>query len=85
MVGDRKDQTLREFAIVLLSNLSEADCVAARAIALQKGAIANLIGFLEVSFHRSQFEIMTSQKFNETHRTKPVERPSRQGWGPSAS
>ncbi|XP_039262266.2 AT-rich interactive domain-containing protein 1A-like isoform X1 [Styela clava] len=46
MVGNRKDQMLREFAIVLLSNFSEVES-AARAIALQSGAISNLLSFLE--------------------------------------
>jgi len=46
---DRKDQTLREFAVVLLSNLSSGDVTAARAIALQKGSLCGLLSFLEVS------------------------------------
>nr|XP_018669930.1 AT-rich interactive domain-containing protein 1A-like isoform X1 [Ciona intestinalis] len=47
LICDRKDQTLREFAIVLIANLAGGDTVAARAIALQKGAISGLISFLE--------------------------------------
>lgn len=46
MVGNRKDQMLREFAIVLLSNFSAVES-ASRAIALQSGAISNLLSFLE--------------------------------------
>lgn len=47
LICDRKDQTLREFAIVLLSNLASGDVIAARAIALQKASISGLIAFLE--------------------------------------
>ncbi|XP_076818365.1 AT-rich interactive domain-containing protein 1A-like isoform X2 [Clavelina lepadiformis] len=47
LICDRRDPTLREFAIVLLSNLSMGESVAARAIALQSGAISSLIAFLE--------------------------------------
>lgn len=49
LICDRKNQTLREFAIVLLSNLASGDVVAARAIALQKASISGLIAFLEVN------------------------------------
>jgi len=47
LICDRKNQTLREFAIVLLSNLASGDVIAARAIALQKASISGLIAFLE--------------------------------------
>uniref|UniRef100_H2ZG54 SWI/SNF-like complex subunit BAF250 C-terminal domain-containing protein n=1 Tax=Ciona savignyi TaxID=51511 RepID=H2ZG54_CIOSA len=47
LICDRKDQMLREFAVVLLANLAGGDYVAARAIALHKGAISGLISFLE--------------------------------------
>ena len=39
---------MREFSIVLLSNLSRGDPSAARIIALNGAAISNLISFLEV-------------------------------------
>ena len=50
LICDRKDQTLREFSIVLLSNLASGDVIAARAIALQKASISGLISFLEVIY-----------------------------------
>ena len=50
----RKDQELREFAIVILSNLFRFDAKAARIAALQPGAISCLIVFLEVSTSGSE-------------------------------
>nr|CAB3222863.1 AT-rich interactive domain-containing protein 1A-like [Phallusia mammillata] len=49
LLCDRKEQTMREFAVVLLCNLSSGDVTAARAIALQKGSLSGLISFLEES------------------------------------
>lgn len=42
-----EDQVLREFSVVLLSNLSQADSAVARAIALQGAAIPLLLTFVE--------------------------------------
>ncbi|XP_038823939.1 AT-rich interactive domain-containing protein 1B-like isoform X2 [Salvelinus namaycush] len=46
-VGERKSQVCREMAVAVLSNLAQGDPTAARAIALQKGSVGILIGFLE--------------------------------------
>lgn len=46
-VGERKIQVCREMAMAVLSHLAQGDPTAARAIALQKGSVATLIGFLE--------------------------------------
>eukprot|EP00063_Salmo_salar_P085499 XP_014060334.1 PREDICTED: AT-rich interactive domain-containing protein 1B isoform X3 [Salmo salar] len=46
-VGERKSQVCREMAVAVLSNLAQGDPTAARAIALQKGSVGTLIGFLE--------------------------------------
>ncbi|KAG7460618.1 hypothetical protein MATL_G00200640 [Megalops atlanticus] len=48
-VGDRRNQVCREMAVAALSNMALGDALAARAIALQKGSIGNLVGFLEDS------------------------------------
>ncbi|KAJ8270971.1 hypothetical protein GJAV_G00121320 [Gymnothorax javanicus] len=48
-VGDRRNQVCREMAVAVLSNMALGEGLAARAIALQKGSIGNLIGFLEDS------------------------------------
>ncbi|KAJ6215900.1 hypothetical protein RDWZM_010400 [Blomia tropicalis] len=46
-LGRHEEQTIREFAIVLLSNLSGADPATSRAIALTNGTIGSLITFIE--------------------------------------
>ncbi|XP_057211198.1 AT-rich interactive domain-containing protein 1A isoform X1 [Triplophysa rosa] len=56
MVGDRKVPVCREMAVVLLANLAQGDSVAARAIAVQKGSVGNLLGFLEDSLAATQFQ-----------------------------
>ncbi|XP_048057952.1 AT-rich interactive domain-containing protein 1A isoform X3 [Megalobrama amblycephala] len=56
MVGDRKVPVCREMAVVLLANLAQGDNVAARAIAVQKGSVGNLLGFLEDSLAATQFQ-----------------------------
>ncbi|KAJ8356125.1 hypothetical protein SKAU_G00189190 [Synaphobranchus kaupii] len=48
-VGERRNQVSREMAVAILSNMALGDGLAARAIALQKGSISNLISFLEDS------------------------------------
>ncbi|TSO05451.1 AT-rich interactive domain-containing protein 1A [Bagarius yarrelli] len=56
LVGDRKVPVCREMAVVLLANLAQGDSMAARAIAVQKGSIGNLLGFLEDSLAATQFQ-----------------------------
>lgn len=56
LVGDRKIPVCREMAVVLLANLAQGDSLAARAIAVQKGSIGNLLGFLEDSLAATQFQ-----------------------------
>ncbi|XP_041034668.1 AT-rich interactive domain-containing protein 1B isoform X2 [Carcharodon carcharias] len=46
-VGDRRISVCREMSVALLSNFAQGDTLVARAIAVQKGSISNLIGFLE--------------------------------------
>ncbi|XP_055928319.1 AT-rich interactive domain-containing protein 1A-like isoform X2 [Argiope bruennichi] len=55
-----QDQILREFAVVLLSNISETDTVAARTIAEQSCCIAYLIAFIEEA-EANAFQIASSQ------------------------
>ncbi len=56
MVGDRKVPVCREMAVVLLANLAQGDSITARAIAVQKGSVGNLLGFLEDSLAATQFQ-----------------------------
>lgn len=51
MLSRSEEQTLREFALVLLVNLSSADTGIARAVALTGNAIPQLISFVEQSEH----------------------------------
>ncbi|XP_069827632.1 AT-rich interactive domain-containing protein 1A [Dendropsophus ebraccatus] len=55
-LSDRKNHVCREMAVVLLANLAQGDSLAARAIALHKGSIGNLLGFLEDSLAATQFQ-----------------------------
>ncbi|XP_072316369.1 AT-rich interactive domain-containing protein 1A isoform X1 [Eucyclogobius newberryi] len=56
LIGDRKVAVCREMAVVLLANLAQGDTLAARAIALQKGSVGNLLGFLEDSLAATQLQ-----------------------------
>ena len=56
LVGDRRIAVCREMAVVLLANLAQGDGVAARAIAIQKGSVGNLLGFLEDSLAATQLQ-----------------------------
>ncbi len=56
MVGDRKVPVCREMAVVLLANLAQGDSITARAIAVQKSSVGNLLGFLEDSLAATQFQ-----------------------------
>ncbi|XP_061772090.1 AT-rich interactive domain-containing protein 1A isoform X1 [Nerophis ophidion] len=55
-IGERKVAVCREMAVVLLANLAQGDTLAARAIAVQKGSVGNLLGFLEDSLAATQFQ-----------------------------
>lgn len=55
-----QDEIVREFALILLSNISEADSVAARTIAEQSHSIAYLIAFIEEA-EANAFQIAISQ------------------------
>lgn len=56
LIGDRKVAVCREMAVVLLANLAQGDAVAARAVAVQKGSVGNLLGFLEDSLAATQLQ-----------------------------
>lgn len=56
LVGERKVPVCREMAVVLLANLAQGDSMAARAIAMQKASVGNLLGFLEDSLAATQFQ-----------------------------
>ncbi|XP_018118573.1 AT-rich interactive domain-containing protein 1B isoform X3 [Xenopus laevis] len=65
-IGDRKNPVCREMSVALLSNLAQGDTLVARAIAVQKGSIANLISFLEdgatmAQYQQSQHNLMHMQ------------------------
>uniref|UniRef100_A0A3B5N024 AT-rich interactive domain 1B n=1 Tax=Xiphophorus couchianus TaxID=32473 RepID=A0A3B5N024_9TELE len=56
LVGERRSQVCREMAVAVLSNLARGDATAARAVALQKGSVGTLIGFLEDSLAVAQYQ-----------------------------
>lgn len=56
LIGDRKVAVCREMAVVLLANLAQGDTMAARAVALQKGSVGTLLGFLEDSLAATQLQ-----------------------------
>lgn len=56
LIGDRKIAVCREMAVVLLANLAQGDTMAARAIAVQKGSVGTLLGFLEDSLAATQLQ-----------------------------
>ncbi|XP_017272329.1 AT-rich interactive domain-containing protein 1B isoform X2 [Kryptolebias marmoratus] len=55
-VGQRKAQVYREMAVAVLSHLAQGDPTAARAIALQKGCVGNLVAFLEDGVSMAQYQ-----------------------------
>ena len=55
LVGDRRSPVCREMAVAALSNLAQGEASAARALALQKGAVGTLIGFLEDGVAAAQY------------------------------
>ncbi|XP_026196401.1 AT-rich interactive domain-containing protein 1B-like isoform X2 [Anabas testudineus] len=73
LVGERKSQVCREMAVAVLSNLAQGDPTAARAIALQKGSVGTLIGFLEDSVAMAQYQ---QSPHSLLHAAAPPEPPS---------
>lgn len=55
-VGQRKTQVYREMAVAVLAHLAQGDPTAARAIAMQKGSVGNLVGFLEDGVSMAQYQ-----------------------------
>ncbi|KAG5276608.1 hypothetical protein AALO_G00107620 [Alosa alosa] len=55
-VGERRSQVCREMAVAALANLAQGDPGAARAVALQKGSVPALVGFLEDSVAMAQYQ-----------------------------
>uniref|UniRef100_A0A7N8WQ70 AT-rich interactive domain-containing protein 1B-like n=1 Tax=Mastacembelus armatus TaxID=205130 RepID=A0A7N8WQ70_9TELE len=55
-IGQRKAQVYREMAVAVLSHLAQGDPTAARAIAVQKGSVGNLVGFLEDGVSMAQYQ-----------------------------
>lgn len=55
-MGQRKVQVYREMAVAVLSHLAQGDPTAARAIALQKGSVGNLVAFLEDGVGMAQYQ-----------------------------
>lgn len=55
-VGQRKAQVYREMAVAVLSHLAQGDPTAARAIAMQKSCVGNLVGFLEDGVTMAQYQ-----------------------------
>ncbi|KAF3703243.1 AT-rich interactive domain-containing protein 1B [Channa argus] len=73
LIGERKSQVCREMAVAVLSNLAQGDPTAARAIALQKGSVGTLIGFLEDSVAMAQYQ---QNPHSLLHVATPSEPPS---------
>ncbi|KAM7395859.1 hypothetical protein PAMA_007237 [Pampus argenteus] len=73
LVGERKSQVCREMAVAVLSNLAQGDPTAARTVALLKGSVATLIGFLEDSVAMAQYQ---QNPHGLLHATAPLEPPS---------
>ncbi|XP_028858418.1 AT-rich interactive domain-containing protein 1B isoform X3 [Denticeps clupeoides] len=55
-ISERRSQVCREMAVAVLSNLAQGDSTAARAVALQKGSVGALVGFLEDSVAMAQYQ-----------------------------
>ncbi|KAK1880885.1 AT-rich interactive domain containing protein 1A [Dissostichus eleginoides] len=72
LVGERKVPVCREMAVVLLANLARGDSLAARAIAVQKASVGNLLGFLEDSLAASQYQQQNQSSMMQTgHQYEP--------------
>ncbi|KAE8286480.1 AT-rich interactive domain-containing protein 1B [Larimichthys crocea] len=75
LVGERKSQVCREMAVAVLSNLAQGDPTAARTVALQKGSVGTLIGFLEDSVAMAQYQ-QSSHAMLHASAAAPPEPPS---------
>ncbi|XP_074547704.1 AT-rich interactive domain-containing protein 1B-like isoform X4 [Halichoeres trimaculatus] len=73
-VGQRKAQVYREMAVAVLSHLAQGDPTAARAIAMQKGSVGNLVGFLEDGVSMAQYQQNTHSLLHMGH--PPMDPPS---------
>ncbi|XP_015237976.1 PREDICTED: AT-rich interactive domain-containing protein 1B isoform X3 [Cyprinodon variegatus] len=73
LVGERRSQVCREMAVAVLSYLAQGDATAARAVALQKGSVETLIGFLEDSLAVAQYQ---QNPHSLAHAAAPSEPPS---------
>ncbi|XP_078504741.1 AT-rich interactive domain-containing protein 1B isoform X2 [Lissotriton helveticus] len=73
-IGERKNTVCREMSVAFLSNLAQGDTLVARAIAVQKGSIGNLISFLEDGVTIAQYQ---QSQHNLIHmQPPPLEPPS---------
>ncbi|XP_060938966.1 AT-rich interactive domain-containing protein 1B [Limanda limanda] len=73
-VGQRKAQVYREMAMAVLSHLAQGDPSAARAIAMQKGSVGNLVGFLEDGVSMAQYQQNPHSLLHMGH--SPLDPPS---------
>lgn len=55
-VGQRKAPAQREMAVATLAHLAQGEPAAARAIAMQKGSVGNLVAFLEDGASAAQYQ-----------------------------
>ncbi|KAJ7988897.1 hypothetical protein DPEC_G00313950 [Dallia pectoralis] len=74
-VGQRKYPVYREMAVATLSNLAQGDSTSARAIAMQKSSVGNLMGFLEDGLSMAQYQQNPHSLLHMTHHSR-VEPPS---------
>uniref|UniRef100_A0A8C7JQ63 AT-rich interaction domain 1B n=1 Tax=Oncorhynchus kisutch TaxID=8019 RepID=A0A8C7JQ63_ONCKI len=74
-VGQRKNQVYREMAVATLSNLAQGDSTSARAIAVQKSSVGNLMGFLEDGVSMAQYQQNPHSLMHMAHHP-PMEPPS---------
>uniref|UniRef100_A0A4W5KCA9 AT-rich interaction domain 1B n=1 Tax=Hucho hucho TaxID=62062 RepID=A0A4W5KCA9_9TELE len=74
-VGQRKNQVYREMAVATLSNLAQGDSTSARAIAVQKSSVGNLMGFLEDGVSMAQYQQNPHSLLHMAHHP-PMEPPS---------
>ncbi|XP_030626769.1 AT-rich interactive domain-containing protein 1B [Chanos chanos] len=70
-VAERKSQVCREMAVAVLSNLAQGDPTAARAVALQKGSVGTLVGFLEDCVAMAQYQHSSHSLLHAGHPEPP--------------
>ncbi|KAL0969267.1 hypothetical protein UPYG_G00224730 [Umbra pygmaea] len=75
-VGQRKNQVYREMAVATLSSLAQGDPTTARAIAVQKSSVGNLMGFLEDGLSVAQYQQNPHSLLLHTAHHAPTEGPS---------